>query len=322
MKRGFKIFVSLMLMFSLTACANKQLNVIVTNYPVQFLVNRIAGDRVNVSNISDGTIPQRATIKENYQEILKDAELFFYISELQPYFDLYSDDIKEAKIEFYDLSELSSLYPFKRYTTVYSGGNSALIEEPYYESEAFKHVDTYEFDPILWMDPVAMTSMARTIKDKLSEKLPDDAALFNENFENLEVELTKLQGDFQKLRDADMGVSFVSMTPSFGNWQKSFNIGVYPVTISKYGVLPNEAMLNEVRERVMRDNVRYIVYEEGMTDDYVKLHNQLKTELDLEVITLSNLFTLTEADKTHKYDYIAKMYQNLETLEAIIYDEH
>ena len=322
MKRVFKLLLVGGLLLSLTACANKQLNVIVTNYPVEFLVNRIAGDRVHVTNISEGTIPQRATIKEDYEAILKEAEMFFYISELQPYFDMYNDDIKESKLEFYDLAELSSLYPFKRFTTVYSGGKSALIEEPYYESEAFQYVDTYEFDPILWMDPVAMTSMASTIKDKLSEKLPDDAALFNENFESLEVELTKLQGDFQKLRDADLGVSFVSMTPSFGNWQKSFNIGVYPVTLSKYGVMPNEAMLNEVRERVMRDDVRYIVYEEGMTDDYVKLHNQLKTELNLEVITLSNLFRLTDADKTHKYDYIDKMYQNLETLEAIIYDEH
>lgn len=322
MKRIFKLLLVSMMMVSLSACATKQLDVVVTNYPVEFLVKRIAGDRVNVKNLAQGEIPQRASVRDDYKEVLDEADLLFYISELQPYFDLYSDDIKEMKVELLDLAELSSLYPFKRFTTVYSGGNSALIEELYYDDEAFKYVDTYEFDPILWMDPVAMTSMAGTIKDKLSEKMPDDASLFNTNFETLEVELTKLQADFQKLRDSQVNLSFVSMTPSFGNWQKSFNVGVYPASISKYGVLPNEEMLNVIRERVMRDNVEYIVYEDNMPDDLVKLHNQLKAELELKPIKLSNLFVLSEKDRSDKYDYIDKMYQNLETLEAIIYDEH
>lgn len=323
MKRLGKILISFVLLLTLTACQPKKLKILTSNYPVTFLVERIAGDRVEVNNLSEGSLAQRATMREDYEELLESADILFYIRELEPYFDLYNEDFKNEKsLNLVDLSELSSLYPFQRYTKVYTSGKYVLVEEDYYDSPLFDAVDQYEQDPFLWMDPVAMTSMARTIKDILTEEMPDDEAFFTQNFEELEVELTELQADFQKIREADQVLNIAVMTPSFGNWQKSFHIGIYPVVMSKYGVLPDEEILEVIRESLVRDDVQYIAREENMPKDYEKLFNQLKKELNLQEIKLSNLFSLSQEDQENGYDYIDKMYQNLEALEAILFDEH
>lgn len=318
MKKKLLAIMSMFLILStVSACVPKQLNVLVSNYPLEFLVKRIAGDTVNVKNISEGGSIQTSTMIKDYEDILKESDVMFYINELDPYFEMYTQDFNDYKIKMVDLSERSSLYPFKRYTTVFSSDKTALIEEDYYEDEIFENIDTYEQDPVLWMDPIAMTSMARTMKDYFAKERPDDAKFYEENFEKLEVELTRLQADFQSLRDENYGISFVSMTPSFGNWQRSFNVSVYPISISKYGVLPSDEQLEHIRNRIAMDDVKYIAYEENMPKEYVELFNQLKTEMELTQINLSNLFKLTDEDKKDKYDYIDKMYQNLETLEAM-----
>ncbi|MCG4436124.1 zinc ABC transporter substrate-binding protein [Erysipelothrix rhusiopathiae] len=312
-----KLLVLVIILGTLSGCVPRSRNVIVTNYPIQFLVERLAGERVNVQRIDSGLIPQQATVKEDFQEIIKKADTIFYINELQPYWQLYLDDLQNSKLQMIDLSERSMLYPFKRYTNVVVDGQSHAIESEYYESDAFAAVDQYDKDPFLWMDPLAMTSMARTIKDWLVQTYPDEEAYFTEQFERLEVELTGLQAQYQLLRDSEKGIKFVSMTPSFGNWQKSYNIGVYPATLSKYGVLPDEDMLNAIRARIAKDGVQFIAYEENMPEEYVKLFNQLKTEFNLTQIELSNLYNLSDKDIEANYDYIAKMRLNLETLETI-----
>ncbi len=147
---------------------------------------------------------------------------------------------------------------------------------------------------------------------------PDEASIFQERYSQLEIELTNLQADYQNLRNYTGRILFVSVTPSFGNWQRSFNLEVYPLTLSKYGVLPNEALLNDVRARISSDNVGYIAFEPGLSNEQIQLYNQIKVEFDLQEIKLKNLFTLTEEDAEINADYLSIMYENLETLESMV----
>lgn len=128
--------------------------------------------------------------------------------------------------------------------------------------------------------------------------------------------MVRLQAELQLLQSQNVPVRFVTMSPSFGNWQKSYDVGVYPLVMSKYGVLPNEDELTIIRDRIMNDNVQFIAYEEGMPQDWIDLFNRIRLELDLTRIDLNNGFTLSANDLESNNDYITKMYQNLETLEA------
>ena len=310
-----KLFlVSVLALFLVSGCEEKNPSIATTVYPVQYLVERIGGDDVTVSNITENTMIQRAQIKSSFQDILKDSDALFYIGGLEPYMDLYVDDIRDTGVDMVDLATKSAIYKFERYTSTTIDGITA---GPYYEGEEFANLDTYDADPMLWMDPVAMTSMASDIRDYLVQKYPQYKDIFDENYDALELDLARLEADFQAIPDGKMNISFVSMTPSFGNWQKSYGIKVYPVTLSKYGALPTSDQLAAMKKRIKSDHVRYIAIEQNLSEDMEKLQQQLIDELALIPVNLNNLSSISSEDKKASKDYLTIMYDNLKALESI-----
>ena len=313
-----KLFlVSVLALFLVSGCEEKNPSIATTVYPVQYLVERIGGDDVTVSNITENTMIQRAQIKSSFQDILKDSDALFYIGGLEPYMDLYVDDIRDTGVDMVDLATKSAIYKFERYTSTTIDGITAGTEGPYYEGEEFANLDTYDADPMLWMDPVAMTSMASDIRDYLVQKYPQYKDIFDENYDALELDLARLEADFQAIPDGKMNISFVSMTPSFGNWQKSYGIKVYPITLSKYGALPTSDQLAAMKKRIKSDHVRYIAIEQNLSEDMEKLQQQLIDELALIHVNLNNLSSISSEDKKASKDYLTIMYDNLKALESI-----
>ena len=313
-----KLFlVSVLALFLVSGCEEKNPSIATTVYPVQYLVERIGGDDVTVSNITENTMIQRAQIKSSFQDILKDSDALFYIGGLEPYMDLYVDDIRDTGVDMVDLATKSAIYKFERYTSTTIDGITAGTEGPYYEGEEFANLDTYDADPMLWMDPVAMTSMASDIRDYLVQKYPQYKDIFDENYDALELDLARLEADFQAIPDGKMNISFVSMTPSFGNWQKSYGIKVYPVTLSKYGALPTSDQLAAMKKRIKSDHVRYIAIEQNLSEDMEKLQQQLIDELALIPVNLNNLSSISSEDKKASKDYLTIMYDNLKALESL-----
>lgn len=313
-----KLFlVSVLALFLVSGCEEKNPSIATTVYPVQYLVERIGGDDVTVSNITENTMIQRAQIKSSFQDILKDSDALFYIGGLEPYMDLYVDDIRDTGVDMVDLATKSAIYKFERYTSTTIDGITAGTEGPYYEGEEFANLDTYDADPMLWMDPVAMTSMASDIRDYLVQKYPQYKDIFDENYDALELDLARLEADFQAIPDGKMNISFVSMTPSFGNWPKSYGIKVYPITLSKYGALPTSDQLAAMKKRIKSDHVRYIAIEQNLSEDMEKLQQQLIDELALIPVNLNNLSSISSEDKKASKDYLTIMYDNLKALESI-----
>ena len=313
-----KLFlVSVLALFLVSGCEEKNPSIATTVYPVQYLVERIGGDDVTVSNITENTMIQRAQIKSSFQDILKDSDALFYIGGLEPYMDLYVDDIRDTGVDMVGLATKSAIYKFERYTSTTIDGITAGTEGPYYEGEEFANLDTYDADPMLWMDPVAMTSMASDIRDYLVQKYPQYKDIFDENYDALELDLARLEADFQAIPDGKMNISFVSMTPSFGNWQKSYGIKVYPITLSKYGALPTSDQLAAMKKRIKSDHVRYIAIEQNLSEDMEKLQQQLIDELALIPVNLNNLSSISSEDKKASKDYLTIMYDNLKALESI-----
>ncbi|MEA5026202.1 MAG: zinc ABC transporter substrate-binding protein [Erysipelotrichaceae bacterium] len=319
MKKIFIIILTTLLCATtLTGCQVDSPKICYTVYPIQYLVEKLAGDKVETCSISSGGNVLRSQIVENYEEVLSDADLFLYMGQVEPYMHIYLSTIKENKnLDIIDLATANSIYNFKRYTEVQVGESKVYIESPYYESSVFKTIDTYDSDPYIWMDPIAMTAVASQIRDWLIENYTEESDYFQQQYELLEAELARLDSEFQVLRMSSSHIKIVTMTPSFGAWQKNYNIDVYPVILSRYGVLPNDEQLNLIKQRILNDDVKYIAYESNMSDDMIALYNQLKDELGLVEVDLSNLSSLTDQEIADKKDYIQVMYENLAALENI-----
>ena len=145
-----------------------------TVYPVGFLLQRLAGDTITAKSVQTDEIVQRAQLREDYEELLSDSQVFMHIGQLEPYLTVYSSEINQLANEQLDLSTLNAVYDFQRYTQVIADGEITYVESPYYRGEEFQMIDTDIQDLYLWTDPIAMLSMAKDIRDWLIATYPDE----------------------------------------------------------------------------------------------------------------------------------------------------
>ena len=309
------------LVFMLTACSEIKQYTAYTIYPVGYLLNRIGGNRITTISVQNNAQVERANAVDNFNEIIDDSIFLFHIANLEPYLELYEDSITESGVKKVDLSLLNSIYKFQRYTRVSTGNQETYIESPYYDGECFNDIDTLEEDLYLWLDPSGMLSMAKDVYDVLASNYVEQSSYFKENYDLLYSDLTSLEAAYQalslKLKKDNKVVKFVSMTPAFGSWQKSYGFNVYPVCLSKYGTLPTDEQLAVIKQRIIDDEVKYIAYEPNMSEDMFNLFKELEEELGLKRVNLSNISSLTQSQSDDGKDYLSIMYENLNVLENI-----
>jgi zinc transport system substrate-binding protein len=312
-----KSIIGLVLLMLLSACAPQRPLICVSVYPMEYLVKRLGGSFIDVCQLSDGDYMLTSQFNISALESLKEADLIMYFGQLEPYFDIYRDDIFVSEAKRMDILSITPAYAFKRFESVNVGGVKLWVENRYYESVLFDMVDMYQQDPYVWLDPINMLSIAKVLRDFLIENYPENESLINNNFTSLQNDLVLLDAQYQLLKNETSDIKIVSISPSFGHWQKAYNIQVFPVVMSRYGVIPNSAQLNIIKETILQNEVRYIAYEANLSDEHRELFNQLVEELELTVINLSNLTALSESDKENNKDYLSIMLENLRLLESI-----
>ncbi len=321
MKKTITCLLSTMLILSLlTGCLIKnKLRVYTTTYPMNFLATTIGDKYIEVINVSEGSMIQTASFKKEYINDFKSGDLFLYIQGLEPYMPMYIDRIRETKIQMFDASLYASGSAFSRFTVVQSedGVSSATLQSPFHVGPAFNGVDVYDMDPFLWMDPVLMISIAEQLKDKFVEMDRSNAKFYERNFEALKVKLARLDAEYSTFSKQKGNPKVVTMTNTYGNWQKSYYVHVYPVMISRFGLMPNEEQYLAIKERIIKDEVRFIADEPGMTEEMNALFERLATEAGLTKINLHHLSFLTPEEIQNNADYITIMYENLANLKLV-----
>ena len=288
----------------LCGCRATHNQVLVTCYPLQYLVEQIAQDRVSCELLSENTLIQRAKIRDDHETLLSQSDVLFYLGGLESYYDIYADEITDSGIDQINLGDQLGNFPFQRST---DSGQA----HPWYEGSAFDDVDMYYSDPTLWMDAVTMCGMAACIRDYLSERYPAYAQEFSDHYDALETELAKLDARYQQLRERKIKVAV--MTPNFGHWQ-NYGISVYPICLSRYGVLPDEEQLAVIIETLRENDVQYMAIEENLPQDMIDLRLQIINELGLTPIPLNNISSLSESSSQSGKNYITLMQENLNVL--------
>lgn len=304
-----------MLMSSLLGCEVKTLVITTTVYPIQYIINQLVGDKVVVEYINTNDFIQRSTVKENYRDILEHTDLFLFIGELDPFMDIYEQEIQSYDFDIINLASLSAIDQFKRFTTTKVNNISVLTESAYYDSPLFNQVDTYNKDPFIWIDPIAMASMASTVKEWLQKRFPEDTLQIENNFKALQASLVRMDAEYQNLKNLK-NVKVATTAATFGNWQKAYGVQVYPLVLSKFGVLPNEEQLKFIEDKLKEDDVKYIVMDPTLPEDMIDLYETVKKDLNLKEIKLSSLSILAEEDIEKNKDYMTIMYENLVELEG------
>ena len=314
-----KVLSLLLICLLLVGCSSTKHYVTYTIYPIGYLLNRIGGNKISITSIQNNVLVQIASINSDYKEILDDSIVLFHIGGLEPYMDMYEEEIKDSGVDVQDLSVLNALYEYKRYTPVIVDGKINYVEGEYYEGDAFNDINTYDLDPFIWLSPIGMYSMAKDVNEYLSNNYFEQSEFFNDNYEKLADELIALDAAYNALSlqliANNQTIKFVSMSGSFGCWQKDYGFQVYPVCLSKYGALPSDEQLKVIKQKIIDDDVKYIAYESNMSEEMSKLFNQLEEELGLKRVNLHNISSLTQAQNEASKDYMTLMYENLSVLQ-------
>jgi zinc transport system substrate-binding protein len=200
--------------------------VVAAFYPLEFVTEQIAGDRVRVVDLTaPGVEPHDLELKVRQVAEISGADLVVYESKLQPAVDDAVD--QNAKGRSLDVAP---------------------------------HVDLEDHNPHFWLDPLRLAEAAKAIEERLAEVDPGHADDFAANLARLETTLTSLDHEFSAgLADCERDV-IVTSHDAFGYWSR------YGVTSESIAGLspdaePSASHLAQLRDLIEKDGITTVFSE-------------------------------------------------------------
>ncbi|MFV0533892.1 MAG: metal ABC transporter substrate-binding protein [Cumulibacter sp.] len=164
-------------------------------------------------------------------------------------------------------------------------------------------------DPHIWLDPTHMLQMGEAIKDELVDLDPDNAEVFEGNYEKLADELTGLDEQFTVGLAQCESKEFVTTHTAFGYLAQAYGleqVGILGLAAEE----PSPQKLDEVQHYVNDHDVTTIFFESGVSDDYAQT---VADATGAETAVLLPLETAPESG-----DYISAMQDNLAALQKAL----
>jgi zinc transport system substrate-binding protein len=111
-------------------------------------------------------------------------------------------------------------------------------------------------DPHIWLSPLNLATMSKTIYRTLSELDPENEAYFRKNHKTLAQELQRLHESIQKTLAPYKGASVYVFHPSFGYFTDTYGLKQVPIELD--GKSPSPRQLADLIEQAQVDGVQII----------------------------------------------------------------
>lgn len=289
MKKVISIVLMVCVCISLTGCDIKansmeDINIYTTNYPTEYITQRLYGDHATVSSI----YPNGVNINE-YKLTKKQI-----------------DDYSKGNLYIFNgLSETE-----KGYVTSFRKKNNNL-----------KIIDTtlymeYENDiSELWLDPSNFLMMAQNIKKGFKEYinnyyLNED---INNNYTDLKLETSNLDAKIkQTVKNASNPVLVTSS--SMFKYLEKYGLTVY--SLEENDSLTDKT-IQDVKKLIKNKEISYIIVKEDEeVNDTIK---SLIDNTDIKTLEWHTLSNITETQKNESQDYFTLMNENIDILKEELY---
>jgi zinc transport system substrate-binding protein len=259
---------------------NGRPSVVVSFYPLQFVVENLAGDAVDVTNLTaPGVEPHDLELTPQAVGDVADADLVVYLSGFQPAVDDAVDGQAAAALDVADAADLSL-------TT--AGGT---------------------LDPHFWLDPSRLAAAADATATTLVDQGILDADTASSNLAMLTDDLDRLDAEFRNGLADCTSRDLVTSHEAFGYLADAYDLTQVGITGLSPEAEPDPQDLADVTAFVEQNDVRTIYYETLVSPDVAET---VARETGAEVAVLDPLEGLV-ADATDD-DYLTVMSDNLETL--------
>lgn len=313
MKKLMLLIATLVIIFALSACkpsnGNEDNIIYTTVYPVQYLVEQLAGDTVRVERVP-GSLAHSTSYSWSARELVEmvNSDLLFYIGGgVDNYIPNNEAAFSDGDVQLVDLSQ------HIEYNMICLSHNHEETEEAVGDN---CDENALTPDPHFWLDPVKMLQAAHFIKDKLISKYPDNEKIINNNYLVLSKLLETLDQDFQTVT-SKATKPIITTVMLFTYWHERYDLDILPLTKSIHTSDQDPSDIIDIIVEATEKNIHYILFEKNANSPSGE---QVLLELrdvfnDADQLYLHGLGNLTSEEFENGSNYVTIMYENLDILE-------
>ncbi len=309
MRKICLLFTIAFMAITLTGCNNtpaEDTNVVyITVYPMQFLVEEIAGDTIEVELVPGTSHSSGNPFTAKQIISMSDADLLFYVNGgADAYVETNASLFDGANVMLVDMSQ------HIEYNEICLSHDEDSHEEPEVCDE-----NSLTPDPHFWLDPVRMLQAAEFVKDKLIATFPDNQELYNNNYIVLEATLKQLDLDYQSMGE-QATTPIITTVRLFTYWEESYGIEIVSLTNDIHSEVGPPGAIIEFTAFALANEIEYILFEKNSnspTGDALLFELQV-TVPETTGLELHGLGYVTPDEAETGSTYITIMYANLEVL--------
>ncbi len=283
---------------------SKTLKVTASFYPLYFVAQAVAGDKISVTNI----VPPGAEAHE-YEPTPQDMAR---LSE--------SDVVVLHGTSFEGWAQSVIQNKSERTTILAVGeGLSDLHQEETMHEEG--HHDEHEsesghgHDPHMWLSPERMQAVAEIVAEALAAKDPENAAYYKANKDSLKARFAKLDLDYAQALSSCKKKEIVVSHQAYGYLASDFGLKQVPIAGLSPEEEPSALQLAEVARFAKEHQATHIFFETLVSP---ALAETVAKEVGAQVLVLDPVEGLTEEAAAQGADYFSLMYANLDNLKIAL----
>ncbi len=280
---------------SVDAKQNGQLTIVAAFYPLHFVAQRVAGNHAEVTSLTQpGAEPHDLELTPRQVASLTTANLVIYQKGFQPAVD-------EAVVQSgnSELMDTSTVVPLRPLSTIEDDHDHGPGAEP----------DGPEMDPHVWLDPMSVSAIARTVQERLSTLDPDHAAVYARNTDTLHKQLLSLDRSFRAGLRHCVRTEFMTTHAAFGYLAARYHLTQIAISGLSPDSEPSPARIAEV-QREARDHQLTTIFYETLVSPAVA--QAIADDLGLVTDVLDPVEGITSQSRGR--DYLSVMYANLAAL--------
>jgi zinc transport system substrate-binding protein len=289
-----------------------KVEVLASFYPLQFVAERVGGDRVEVSNLTPPAAePHDLELSPAQARTIGTADLVVY----QSGFQAAVDEAVEARTptRVVDATEAAGLEEHPGAASDASGAaddtaadHDAHADEAHAE-DGHDHSSEGGLDPHFWLDPTRLVPVAEQVTAELSAADPEGADEYEANLAALTADLTALDGEFETGLASCASPYLVTSHEAFGYLAERYGLEQVGITGIDPEAEPSPARLREVAV-IIRDHGVSTIFFETLTSP--KVTKTLAQDVGVQAAVLDPLEGLSDSGT----DYLGVMRTNLEAL--------
>lgn len=280
MKKKFLVIILMLLIFLTTGCFKiddmEDIDIITTNYPIEYVTNRLYGENSNVINIyPSGVNPKDYELTEKQLKDFSKNDLIVYNGALETSRDQTKNMLNYNK-------------------------NLKIIDVSYGIDASVSYSD-------VWLNPSNFLMIAQNIKNELRSYITNKYIIdeVENQYELLKVDVSALEAYLKLTADNSQNKTIVCIDETMNFLTK---YGFEVINLTEKGKEKAEN-IDQAKDLYSSNDLDYIFIPEYFEED--DLIKDLKENYGVEVLTFRTLEVIKDTDINNNDDFLSLMHENV-----------